>query len=394
MGKKKRKFPSLEEILQRPWCYYCERDFGDLKILISHQKAKHFKCERCNRRLNTAGGLSVHMNQVHKEQLNSVENALANRQGLEVEIFGMEGIPDEVKAQHDARITQQYWEEQAARRATTGNPTPGGASGHTIKRKKAKIESKEEIEKRLETYLRQVEQGIPMSEIMEGIETAPETVPTPVAQQPFQAPQTSPPPFANHPFQAPFAPPFAQQQAPFQPPFPVPVQPFSGPPMAGAPFPPVPGFSPPGGQPFPPPFHTPTPPFAQGAPPPPRQGSGSAPALPQRPQFSAPPVNAAQFQQMHQGAAPSHTVTQGAVDELISSARQSAQAEEATQTASKPKKEKNTRMVYADNEISPEEKMAQLPKYQFTRGAREQQGSVLRSATGTVGAGATGVVRE
>lgn len=56
MGKKKRKFPDVEEVLARPWCYYCERDFDDLKILISHQKAKHFKCERCGRRLNTAGG--------------------------------------------------------------------------------------------------------------------------------------------------------------------------------------------------------------------------------------------------------------------------------------------------------------------------------------------------
>lgn len=57
MGKKKRG-PTLEELLARPWCYYCERDFDDLKILISHQKAKHFKCERCGRRLNTAGGMS------------------------------------------------------------------------------------------------------------------------------------------------------------------------------------------------------------------------------------------------------------------------------------------------------------------------------------------------
>ena len=56
MGKKKRSQPDLEEILARPWCYYCERDFDDLKILINHQKAKHFKCERCGRRLNTAGG--------------------------------------------------------------------------------------------------------------------------------------------------------------------------------------------------------------------------------------------------------------------------------------------------------------------------------------------------
>lgn len=36
-----------------------ERDFDDLKILISHQKAKHFKCERCGRRLNTAGGKQI-----------------------------------------------------------------------------------------------------------------------------------------------------------------------------------------------------------------------------------------------------------------------------------------------------------------------------------------------
>ena len=58
MVKSKRKHPDLEEILARPWCYYCERDFDDLKILINHQKAKHFKCERCGRRLNTAGGES------------------------------------------------------------------------------------------------------------------------------------------------------------------------------------------------------------------------------------------------------------------------------------------------------------------------------------------------
>jgi tRNA(Ile2) C34 agmatinyltransferase TiaS len=55
MGKK-RKQPDVEEVLAKPWCYYCERSFDDLKILISHQKAKHFKCDRCGRRLNTAGG--------------------------------------------------------------------------------------------------------------------------------------------------------------------------------------------------------------------------------------------------------------------------------------------------------------------------------------------------
>lgn len=59
MTKKKRNHPDLDEVLNRPWCYYCERDFDDLKILINHQKAKHFKCDRCGRRLNTAGGESL-----------------------------------------------------------------------------------------------------------------------------------------------------------------------------------------------------------------------------------------------------------------------------------------------------------------------------------------------
>jgi len=57
MTKTKRKQPSIEELLERPFCYYCERDFDDLKILINHQKAKHLKCNLCPRRLGTAGGM-------------------------------------------------------------------------------------------------------------------------------------------------------------------------------------------------------------------------------------------------------------------------------------------------------------------------------------------------
>ncbi|KAI0271196.1 hypothetical protein BGY98DRAFT_1006602 [Russula aff. rugulosa BPL654] len=65
-------------------------------FLMQHQKAKHFKCGMCPRRLNTAGGLAVHIQQVHKlepENLPRIENALPGRDGYEVEIFGMEGIP-------------------------------------------------------------------------------------------------------------------------------------------------------------------------------------------------------------------------------------------------------------------------------------------------------------
>jgi hypothetical protein len=85
------------------------------------------------------------MNQVHKEQLSAVENALPNRQGLEVEIFGMEGIPDDVVQIHNQRMLQQFYEAQAERRAKSGNLAPGEES----KRKKIKFESPEELKKRL-----------------------------------------------------------------------------------------------------------------------------------------------------------------------------------------------------------------------------------------------------
>ena len=50
------------------WCWYCDREFEDEKVLIQHQKARHFKCPFCPRRLNTAGGLAVNLGQVHKAE--------------------------------------------------------------------------------------------------------------------------------------------------------------------------------------------------------------------------------------------------------------------------------------------------------------------------------------
>ncbi|KAF8939252.1 hypothetical protein BGZ58_010255 [Dissophora ornata] len=79
----------------RPWCWYCERDFEDEKVLISHQRAKHFKCNHCSKKLNTAGGMVVHVMQVHKETIDTVPNALPGRETVEREIYGMEGIPEE-----------------------------------------------------------------------------------------------------------------------------------------------------------------------------------------------------------------------------------------------------------------------------------------------------------
>ncbi|XP_060523285.1 BUB3-interacting and GLEBS motif-containing protein ZNF207 [Cylas formicarius] len=86
MGRKKKK-------LSKPWCWYCNREFEDEKILIQHQKAKHFKCHICHKKLYTGPGLSIHCMQVHKETIDKVPNSLPNRSNVDIEIYGMEGIP-------------------------------------------------------------------------------------------------------------------------------------------------------------------------------------------------------------------------------------------------------------------------------------------------------------
>lgn len=108
MGRKKKK-PS------KPWCWlvifysymflsfnnpiefysrYCNREFDDEKILVQHQKAKHFKCSICYKKLYTGPGLAIHRMQVHKEALEKIPNALPNRNNTDIEIYGMEGIPE------------------------------------------------------------------------------------------------------------------------------------------------------------------------------------------------------------------------------------------------------------------------------------------------------------
>ncbi|KAL8675782.1 MAG: hypothetical protein Q9224_007384, partial [Gallowayella concinna] len=141
-----------------------------------------------------------------------------------------------------------------------------------------------------------------------------------------------------------------------------------------------------------------------------------APGLPQRPSFGAPPVNAFQMQQMHQGQIPgppnppesAFNNSRGAggpsgklhfsppepvlksenattLDDLVSGAsRDAANAasgvpdvkpaikveDGAEDKKGKKDKDKNAKLVYSDNEISPEEKMAHLPRYAFAPGGK------------------------
>ncbi|KZF24518.1 hypothetical protein L228DRAFT_98394 [Xylona heveae TC161] len=433
MGKKKRGHPDVEEILSRPWCYYCERDFDDLKILISHQKAKHFKCERCGRRLNTAGGLSVHMNQVHKENLGAVENALPNRTGTDVEIFGMEGIPEDVLGTHNQRILSQFHQAEADRRAVTGNPAPGTAGSAP---KKPKFESPSDIKKRLaEHKARKAAEASGQTSSGDVTPTPAETgsqspvvgqsVPAgfPQAGAPFMQ-QTPPQPsgmqanpsFPNFPQQygdtVASAPAFQQGQPPFV------QQPGYGPPGM-QPFPGQPGFNAASPTlPYQQPLPSVTPPQPSGLPQP-RPGSlpPTAPGLPQRPSFSAPHFNPSQMQQMHHGvplhqkgatpvgppgASPQQTAngqypqtvpspataTQPPVSGSAEGQAKAAEGKPA-EGEKKAKKEKASKLVYSDNEVSPEEKMAKLPRYAFVPDNKEE--TVLGSA---VEATVTGVVDD
>lgn len=267
-----------------------------------------------------------------------------------------------------------------------------------------------------------------------------------------------------------FPQPYGQQPASFQP------QPSSFPHQSSTfappgvtqfpnpqPFAPPQQFQPPPGQAFPPPYQSAPPqpysssssiPFQSNqyqaprteAPPqlPMRPGSlPPAPGLPQRPSFGAPPVNAFQMQQLHQGQIPGpsnphdvpvnhqpgvsappgrppgshsngsfegpsvgqtpHQVSRSSeaqgvlsagatsLDDLLSGAAKEAdkadmkqdEPQEEKKTAKK-EKEKSTRLVYSDNDTSPEEKMAQMPRYAFVPNGKEESlsaGAVVADIT-------------
>lgn len=96
------------------------------------------------------------MEQVHKETLEQVENAIPGREGVDLEIFGTEGIPEQDVAAHNQRILQEYARAEDAKRA---------ASGQSNGPKKPKIDLEkeldpEEIKRKLEAHKRAMAAGV------------------------------------------------------------------------------------------------------------------------------------------------------------------------------------------------------------------------------------------
>ncbi|KIK63152.1 hypothetical protein GYMLUDRAFT_41472 [Collybiopsis luxurians FD-317 M1] len=279
----------------RPWCWYCEREFEDEKVLMQHQKAKHFKCNMCPRRLNTAGGLAVHIQQVHKlepDNLPRIENALPGRDGYEVEIFGMEGIPAPDVADYKRRKEIEL------------GLAAGSISQPPAKRPKTenRMMSEEELKAALEAH-KALMGGANDSSTSSAPDQAIGAVygapPQAYAAPPTPSPAMPVPPPGMMPGAPPFFPP-PSGLVPGQPPFP-PFPGMPGPPPPGFAippgFPPPPGMMPPGASPPGPPGMLPPgvspPPGAlgiPGAPAPPGALIPGAPGAPVRPPMPPPPT--------------------------------------------------------------------------------------------------------
>lgn len=117
MGRKKKRQKAVI------FCYYCDRVFDDEAVLIQHQRAKHFKCPECFKKISSAHGMMEHCYQVHKESLDKVPNAKPGRDSFEIDIFGMGGVPPEIIAEKRSKI---YGEPAPKKQAQGGMPMASG----------------------------------------------------------------------------------------------------------------------------------------------------------------------------------------------------------------------------------------------------------------------------
>ena len=91
MGRKKR-----EEVTPKPFCYYCDKEFETVHILLKHQKNRHFACSNCRKKFSKASSIVTHCMTKHHITLSKVANAKKGREALSMSIYGMVGVPDDI----------------------------------------------------------------------------------------------------------------------------------------------------------------------------------------------------------------------------------------------------------------------------------------------------------
>ncbi len=150
---KRKRTDALSFALGRPWCYFCGRDFEDETILATHQRAKHFKCNECGKRLNSPRGLAVHASQVHKSSLSVLPNALPDRSDVRSDVSGMTGIPATALAAHKANIVAQV----------------ASQDGQQSRKKKIDVEEVDalEIQSKLDAHKEEVKKKLELQELVE-----------------------------------------------------------------------------------------------------------------------------------------------------------------------------------------------------------------------------------
>ena len=107
MGRKKR---SLEYV--KPFCFYCNKIFGNEIVLHQHQKSVHFNCPVCKKKFPTSSNLCYHYKHEHKIDLKAIPKALPERSSTEPKIFGMSGVPFQMIELHSMTLGAIYWKKR------------------------------------------------------------------------------------------------------------------------------------------------------------------------------------------------------------------------------------------------------------------------------------------
>lgn len=122
MGKKKTTGnPAAKVTIAKPFCFFCDRTFDDENVLLQHQRGRHFRCAECDDtqirgKCESVQGLIVHTLKVHGKALARVPNSLEGRHKPEANVYGMDGIPDDLLAErgYERKTSENVQPEQEA----------------------------------------------------------------------------------------------------------------------------------------------------------------------------------------------------------------------------------------------------------------------------------------